>query len=630
MQQYKSGEGVVLPDDRGLSLLVDEGVRLNPDRCVLSRKTTAGWQDFTCRQFAEYVRAVAKVLLSHGVAHGDRVAVLGRTSYEWAVVDFAVLSIGAVTVPIYPTASELQIQHVFTDSGARWCFVETEAQRTQLRQIGGSGLRADIWLLETVEAWHDGDQDGPLDAAYDDRRGTVRADDLATIVYTSGTTGVPKGCMLTHRNMFASSANTVEHTGHLFRSARGEQATTLLGLPLAHVFGRTILIAGLYAGTRTGLLPGVPELIAEFPTFRPTFLALVPYALEKIRKRVREPAAGGVGVVDAAAERIAIEFGLARARGLAGQRRCDPGSVASPEADVPGSVAVDAELRDAHAAFDEKIYSRVRESFGGRFEYVISGGASLDDTTAAFYGGLGVEILNCYGLTESATAVTVNVAATNRMGSVGRPIPGTTVAIADDEELLVRGRNVSPGYWPGYWPPAVEPAVEPTERDAVQAGDGPWLHTGDLGRLDEDGFLYITGRRKEILVTSSGKNVSPTPLEDRVRLHPLVSNCMVVGDARPFVSALVTVDGAALQTWLAGRETVPDDDSWRHDPDLVAEIQIAIDDANSLVSRAESIRAFRVLATDFTLDRGHLTPSMKLRRAVIESDFAGDIAALYG
>ncbi|WP_322756383.1 long-chain fatty acid--CoA ligase [Frankia sp. Cas3] len=625
MQQYKSGEGVVLPADRGLSLLVDEGVRMNPDRCVLSRKTAAGWQDFTCRQFAGYIQAVAKVLLSHGVAHGDRVAVLGRTSYEWAVVDFAVLSIGAVTVPIYPTASELQMRHVLTDSGASWCFVETEAQQAQLRQIGGSGLRADVWLLETVEAWHDGDQDGPsalrglrspgapfdpLDAEYDDRRGRVRADDLATIVYTSGTTGVPKGCMLTHRNMYASSANTVEHTGQLFRSVRGEQATTLLGLPLSHVFGRTILIACLYAGTRTGLLPGVPELIAEFPTFRPTFLALVPYALEKIRKRVREPAAGGVGVVDGAAERIAIEFGLARARGLAGH--------------------VDAQLRDAHAAFDEKIYSRVRESFGGRFEYVISGGASLDDTTAAFYGGLGVEILNCYGLTESATAVTVNVAATNRMGSVGRPIPGTTVAIADDEELLVRGRNVSPGYWPGYWPPAREPAVQPTEGDAVQAGDGPWLHTGDLGRLDEDGFLYITGRRKEILVTSGGKNVSPTPLEDRVRLHPLVSNCMVIGDARPFVSALVTVDGAALQTWLAGRETAPDDDSWRHDPDLVAEIQIAIDDANSLVSRAESIRAFRVLATDFTLDRGHLTPSMKLRRTVIESDFAADIAALYG
>ncbi|WP_131786802.1 AMP-dependent synthetase/ligase [Protofrankia symbiont of Coriaria ruscifolia] len=600
MLQYKSGDGVVLPADRGLSFILDEGVRLAADRPVLSWKNAAGWQDVSYRRFADHVRAVAKILLSHGAAHGDRVAVLGRTSYEWAVVDFAVLSIGAVTVPIYPTASEQQIRHLLVDSAASWCFAETDDQRIQLDRIGGSALRAGAWLLETVGAWREADQDGPEDAEFDDRRAKVRADDLATIVYTSGTTGTPKGCMLTHRNLYASSANTVEHTGQLFRSAAGEQATTLLGLPLSHVFGRTILIACLYGGTRTGLVAGVPELIAELPVFRPTFLALVPYALEKIRKRVREPAAGGVGVVDAEAERIAIEFGLASARGL----------------------RIDTDLHDAHAAFDEKVYSRVRASFGGRFQHAICGGASLDDSTAAFYGGVGVQILNCYGLTEAATAVTVNVPATNRMGSTGRPIPGTTVAIADDDELLIRGLNVSPGYWQG--------SPQPTDRDATQAGEGPWLHTGDLGRLDDEGFLYITGRRKEILVTSGGKNVAPTPLEDRVRLHPLVSNCMVVGDARPFVSALVTIDPVALSGWKASRGAEGEDDSWRHNPDLLAEIQTAIDDANSLVSRAESIRAFRVLATDFTVDGGQLTPSMKLRRNVIEADFAADIAAVYG
>ncbi|WP_250280737.1 MULTISPECIES: AMP-dependent synthetase/ligase [unclassified Frankia] len=600
MQQYRSGDGVVLPADRGLSLILDEGVRLAPDRPVLSWQDAAGWRDVSYRQFAGHVRAVAKVLLAHGVAHGDRVAVLGRTSYEWAVVDFAVLSIGAVTVPIYPTASEQQVRHLLVDSAANWCFTETEEQRAQLDRIGGAALRVGSWPLAAVWAWRDADQDGPEDAEFDERRAKVRADDLATIVYTSGTTGMPKGCMLTHRNLYASSANTVEHTGDLFRTAAGEQAATLLGLPLSHVFGRTILIACLYGGTRTGLVAGIPELIGQFPVFRPSFLALVPYALEKIRKRVRVPAAGGAGVVDAEAERAAIEFGLASARGL----------------------PVDDGLRAAHAAFDEQVYSRVRASFGGRFQDVICGGASLDDSTAAFYGGIGVRILNCYGLTEAATAVTVNVPATNRLGSTGRPIPGTTVAIADDGELLIRGLNVSPGYWQG--------SPQPTDRDATQGGEGPWLHTGDLARLDDDGFLHITGRRKEILVTSGGKNVAPAPLEDRVRLHPLVSNCIVVGDGRPFVSALVTIDPAALAGWQASRGLAAGDGSFSHDPELLAEIQTAVDDANSLVSRAESIRAFRVLVTDFTVAAGQLTPSMKLRRNVIEADFAADIAAVYG
>jgi long-chain acyl-CoA synthetase len=292
------------------------------------------------------------------------------------------------------------------------------------------------------------------------------------------------------------------------------------------VFGRTILLSCVIAGTRTGLVAGVPELLAEMPAFRPTFLALVPYALEKIRK----------------------------------------------------------------------LGSKIIDTFDPRFRYVICGGASLDDTTAAFYQGVGVEILNCYGLTEAATAVTVNAPATNRPGTVGRPIPGTTVGIAEDGEVLVGGANVSPGYWPG-----------PVD------GEPGWLHTGDLGHLDGDGFLAITGRRKEILVTNGGKNVAPAPLEDRVRLHPLVSNCMVLGDGRSYVTALITVDSAANP----------------RDPQVVAEVQTAVDAANELVSRAESIRKFRIVAGDFTIEGGHLTPSMKLRRAAIEQHFATDIAALY-
>ncbi|MEU5695098.1 AMP-dependent synthetase/ligase [Actinosynnema sp. NPDC020468] len=543
--------------------MLDTAVTADPNRVVLSRKTDTGWRDASYRDFTEQVRSVACGLLAHGVRHGDRVAVLGRTSYEWAVADYAAMAIGAVTVPIYPTSSEHQVKHVLADSGAAWFFAETPEDARRLTAAGATA----VWLLREVHEWRVTDRKDELDARWH----AVKADDLATIVYTSGTTGLPKGCMLTHRNMYVSSANTVEQTGWMLRDATpGQgQASTLLSLPLSHVFGRTILLSCLCGGTRTGLVPGVPELLEALAEFRPTWLPLVPYALEKIRKRSR-------GLLDADAEETAIAAGLANA----GQ------AVELPE------------------------FAAVRESFGGRFRYVISGGASLDDTTAAFYAGIGVTILNCYGLTEAATAVTVNEPATNRMSTVGRPIPGVTIAIAEDGELLIKGGNVSPGYWP--------------ERTA-----GEWLATGDLGEIDADGFLRITGRRKEILVTSGGKNVAPTPLEDRVRLHPLVSNCVVIGDGRSYVTALVTLDAAALPGWAARNGVDLDDDGWREHPALLEEVGTAVDDANTLVSRAESIRRFRILPGDLTVADGLMTPSMKVRRAAVAEVFAEDIAALY-
>jgi long-chain acyl-CoA synthetase len=501
-----SGNGRELADDRGLHSVLTEGVRNDPNRPLFARKDGTNWHDVNYCEFTAHVESVAGELLRRGVRHGDRVAVLGRTCYEWALADFAVLAIGAVTAPVYPTSSAHQIRHLLTDSGAAWFFAESAADA---QRLGAD----EVWLFGELDRWR-----AEPGAEFEAHRDKVRAGDLATIVYTSGTTGLPKGCMLTHRNMYASSANTVLRTQELF-----DDGSTLLALPLSHVFGRTILLACAIAGTRTGLVDGVPELLGELSSFRPTFLALVPYALEKIRK---------LGL---------REFGPLR--------------------------------------------------------YVISGGASLDDTTATYYHDLGVEILNCYGLTEAATAVTVNAPVTNRAGTVGCPIAGTTVAIADDGEVLVSGANVSPGYWPGL----------------VDADPG-WLHTGDLGRLDDDGYLTITGRRKEILVTSGGKNVAPAPLEDRIRLHPLVSNCMVLGDGRNYVTALITVDSAAD----------------RADPELGAKIQTAVDAANELVSRAESIREFRIVDGDFTIDAGHLTPSMKLRRAAIEQAYAADVAALYG
>ncbi|MCK9897111.1 AMP-dependent synthetase/ligase [Frankia sp. AgB32] len=576
MRKSTTAGAVVLPDDQGVWSVIDVGARHHPERIVLVRTDgpDGAYQNITGSELAEHTRLVGAELLALGVAHGDRIAIMGRTSYPWALLSYAAQAIGAVIVPVYPTASETQVRHTVTDSGVAWAFAETDEQVRLVTDAGADTLRRPTWPLTQVDDWVEARGAGRDDAGrarladeFAQRAAKVRADDVAMIIYTSGTTGPAKGAVLTHRNMFASSANTVEHTGEMFRTAPdGSQAATAIALPLAHVFGQTILLACLYAGSRTVLLVGVPELVPAMATIRPSFLALVPYALEKIRKRVR---------------------------------------------DLP--------------------HDEVAAVCGGRLTQVISGGASLDETTAAFFASAGVNVLNCYGLTEAATAVTVNEPATNRRGTVGRPIPGTTVAIADDGEVLVQGANVSPGYW--------SRATGAVGRDATGPAEETWLHTGDVGHLDDDGYLVITGRRKEILVTATGKNVAPTPLEDRVRLHPLVSNCMVVGEGRSFVSALLTLDPGPLAAWAAangvalaepgGTAAVDEDGLWWEHPRLLAELQLAVDDANSLVSRAESIRKFCVLDTELTIDGGHLTPSMKLRRAAIERDFTEAIAFIY-
>ncbi|MFD7842818.1 AMP-dependent synthetase/ligase [Nocardia sp. NPDC059764] len=567
-----------LPDEAGLFHVVAEGARHRPGRAVLCRHTGTAWIDVNFAGFHRDVVEFAEFLLGCGVAHGDRVAVLGRNSYEWVVLDYAALSIGAIVVPVYPTASDQQIAHILADSGAVYGFTETAEQRELLTRQGDSRWRMPVRLL-TDPPVHPGAPAAPAQS-FAERSAAVRADDIATIVYTSGTTGMPKGCVLTHRNMFASSGNTVGHLPELFRS---EDAATLLALPLSHIFGRTVLLACLHGGTRTRLLAGIPDLLDALPEFRPTFLALVPYALEKIRKRCRV-------AIGAEADRVAVEYGRALF-----------------EAD-----AVDPALAAAHRAHHDVEFAGVREAFGGRCRYVISGGASLDATTDAYYAGVGIQILGAYGLTESATAVTINQVRANRHGSVGRPVPGTTVGIAADGEVFVAGANTSPGYWP-------------TEARVAET----MLRTGDLGAIDVDGYLYITGRRKEILVTNGGKNVAPTPLEDRVRLHPLVSNCIVLGEARSYVTALVTLDPVALRTWAHDREPAVPEGVWVRHPEVVAAVATAIDDANGLVSQAESIREFRIVSGDFTVDNGQLTPSLKLRRAIIEQAYADDIAALY-
>lgn len=545
-----TANGFVPSDTSSLYAIVSEAARRDPARHSLC---AADGTQLTTGELDTRVRALASALLDRSVAAGDRVAVLGRTSLEWALLDCAAMAVGAVIVPVYPTSSPAQIEHILRDSGSGFFAAETADDAARL--VAAGAAEGAVWSFDDLAAWSTGQEHPELDA----RIAAVRAGDLAMIVYTSGTTGLAKGCMISHRNMYVTAANTSRQTGDLF------DGTTVLALPLSHVFGQTILFACLYGGSRTHLLPGVPDLVPALARLRPTFLALIPYALEKIRKHTR-------ALLTEEQEAEAVERGLAL--------------LADGAAPSAGNDAVSA-------------------AFGGRLRYVISGGASLDDTTAGFYAGFGVVILNCYGLTEAATAVTVSAPATNRLGTVGRPIPGTEVGIGADGEVLVRGPHVSPGYWGAA-------------ADQRPVDDEGWLHTGDIGELD-DGHLRITGRKKEILVTSGGKNVAPTPLEDRVRLHPLVSNCMVVGDGRPFVTALITLDADRAAKW---RIDHPDDDP-------ATEIQAAVDDANSLVSRPESIRAFRVVDGDFTVDAGLLTSSLKLRRAAIADTYSAEIDQLY-
>ncbi len=423
------------------------------------------------------------------------------------------------------------------------------------------------------------------------RRSAVAADDLATIIYTSGTTGRPRGCMLTHGNFLVGLGATVEELHVLFEV---EDASTLLFLPLAHVFARIIQVGAIKAGVRLGHSAGNRTLAEDLADFRPSFVLAVPRVFEKLFNAASQQAAAeGRGRSFDRAVDVAIAYSRAQDQGRVGPL-----------------------LRLRHAAYDRLVYSRLRSALGGRCRYAVSGGAALGERLGHFYRGIGVPVLEGYGLTETTGTVTVNLPDSQRIGTAGRPVPGTTVRVSDDGELLVRGGQVLRGYWNG-------------QRDGDADLEDGWLHTGDLGEIDGEGFVRITGRRKEILVTAGGKNVAPGPLEDRLRAHPLVGQCMVVGDGRPFVAALVTLDPEGIAAWagLHGKSAVIA--TAADDPDLRAELQVAIDAANRTVSRAESIRRFVVLPVEWTEEGGHLTPSLKLRRNLVCREFRREIERIY-
>jgi long-chain acyl-CoA synthetase len=588
-----------VPSDGNLTDLIRRNAALHPDVAVIARKIpggAGGWQDVTATQFLAEVRAAAKGLIASGVEPGDRVALMSRTRYEWTLFDFAIWSAGAVTVPVYETSSAEQIAWILGDSGAVAAIVETGAHDRAVESVrDGLPHLKHVWGIEAgavdtlVAAGTD-----ISDKVVDERSSAAKADSPATIVYTSGTTGRPKGCVLSHRAFFAECGNVVERLRPLFRSG---DSSILLFLPLAHVFGRLVEVAGIMAPIKLGHVSDIKNLTDELASFRPTLLLGVPRVFEKVYNSARAQA-------------------QASGKGRIFDRAADTAIAYSRALDTPGGPSVGLKLR--HRLFDLLVYRKLRTVLGGRGEYSISGGAPLGERLGHFYRGIGFTVLEGYGLTESCAATAFNPWDRTKIGTVGQPLPGSTVRIADDGEVLLYGEHLFSGYW---------------NNDAATAeamADG-WFHTGDIGTVDEDGYITITGRKKEIIVTAGGKNVAPAVIEDRIRAHALIAECMVVGDAKPFVGALITLDEEFLPRWAEqhGKQAGSTAADLREDPDLLAAVQQAVDDGNAAVSRAEAVKKFRVLATQFTEESGHVTPSLKLKRNVVLKDFADEIEALY-
>jgi len=560
-----------------------------------------GWTDVTASQFAGDVVAVAKGLVAAGIEPGDRVALMSHTRYEWTLIDYAIWVAGAVTVPVYETSSAEQAEWILTNSGARACFAETAAYEELIRRLHDQVPElAHVWRIEPggAESLHSLTEAGAAvgDEVITERAAAAKPSDVATVIYTSGTTGRPKGCELTHENLLADVHNTL--LGPLTFVTGGTDPATLLFLPLAHVFARLIEVACIEGGIVLGHCGDTNALVPALGSFRPTFVLAVPRVFEKVYNSAAQKADS---------ERKGKIFGRAAEVAIAYSRALD----------APGRPAF--ALRAQHALFDRLVYGKLRAVLGGRADYAISGGAALSERLCHFYRGVGVTVLEGYGLTETSAAATVNRPDRNKIGTVGMPLPGVGLKIADDGELLISGPNVFRGYWQN------EAATE----EAFAADN--WFRTGDIGELDDEGFLTITGRKKEMIVTAGGKNVAPAVLEDRLRSHALISQTMVVGDGKPYIAALITLDPEAFGPWKEkhGKPADATVATLREDPDLIADVQSAVDDANKAVSRAESIRKFRILDGDFTQESGQLTVKLGIRRSVLMKDYAADIEALY-
>lgn len=589
---------VIVPAPTAGSLVdhITENAEQVPDQVVFSVPRGAAWVGITTKQFNDEVKAIAKGIIASGVEPGQRIGIMSRTRFEWALVDYAVWYAGAISVPIYETSSAEQVQWILSDSGAVAVFLETHKHKAVFDQVAVDVPDVTrIWvfdddILDELKTTGSAVSDADLES----RRATLNPGTIATIIYTSGTTGRPKGCMLTHSNLMFEVDNVVQGLDEVFLA---EGSATLLFLPVAHVFGRLIQLGCVRARVRLGHTADIKELLPNLQSFQPTFFLAVPRVFEKIYNSSQQKAiAAGKGHIFDTATQVAIDYSMA----------LDDGG--------PGIG-----LKIKHAVFDRLVYKKLRAAMGGKIKWAVSGGAPLGPRLGHFFRGTGVTILEGYGLTETSAATTVNRPHALRIGSVGQPLPGASVKVADDGELMLAGAQIFAGYWNNET--ATAEALEP---------DG-WFHSGDIGEIDDMGFVRITGRKKELIVTAGGKNVAPAVLEDRIRANWLVSQCMVVGDAQPFIAALVTIDPDAFPVWRkqSGKPDTATVADLIDDAELLATVQAAIDEGNKAVSHAEAIKKFTILPHDWTEEGGQMTPSMKLKRNVVMKECEADIAAIY-
>jgi len=585
---------VDVPTTGNLTDLIHHNAAAEPQRVALSRRMPNGWEDVTTTQFLAEVIAAAKGLIAAGIQTGDRVALMSSTRYEWTLLEFAIWCAGAVTVPIYPTSSAEQVQWILSDSRTAACIVETAEHQAVVTEVGAKAQQlTQVWRI-TEGAINTLRETGAAvpDAEVTARRAALTPHSLATIIYTSGTTGQPKGCELTHGNFLIKLSNAVRLLDELFAPPN---ASSLIFVPMAHVIARFIQIGCIMSRARIGHTD-ITRLTEDLAAFQPTFVVSVPRVFEKVYHAASQKAhAEGKGKIFDAATGTAIAY----------SESLDTGG--------PGLA-----LTLKHAVFDKLIYARLRAVFGGEIRYAISGGAPLGVELGHFFRGIGLTILEGYGLTETTGGSTVNSPGAMKIGTVGTPLPGVSVKIANDGEILLKGGNVFRGYWHA-------------QKATDAAFSRGWFCTGDIGELDAEGYLTITGRKKELIVTAAGKNVAPAVIEDRIRAHPLVSQCMVVGDRKPYVACLVTIDAETFPDWKI-RHGKPDEARVADlvaDPDLIATVQEAVDEGNKAVSKAEAVKKFRILATDFTEADGQLTPTLKPKRHMILREFASEIEALY-
>ncbi|TQJ87944.1 long-chain fatty acid--CoA ligase [Streptomyces sp. SLBN-31] len=589
---YTPAKYVTSPRANATDDIVDNALH-RPDHEAFARKVDGGWRTVTSREFADEVMALAAGLMAAGIAPGDRIALMSGSRYEWMLCDFAIWTAGAVSVPVYETSSPAQVEWILRDSGARAVFVEGE-ERARVVTAAGVDSVGEVWRL-------DGGLGRLLELGrpvprelVERRRRAVGAAELATVVYTSGTTGRPRGCLISHGNLVAEVRN-VAAADRITENVLTDRTTLLVFLPPAHVLARVVALAAVHNGAQVAHTSDLENLTTELRTYRPTLLLAVPRIFEKLRNTAQRTAvAGGHARMFRAAEATAVAYSEALDQG------------------GPGLW-----LRVRRRVFDRLVFGKLRAALGGRVAYACSGGAPLGAGLGHFMRGAGVTVLEGWGLTETASGVTLNLPTAQRVGSVGRPLPGCAVRIGPAGEVLVKGPNVFGGY------------LHDEEATAEAFDEDGWFRTGDVGELD-DGYLTVTGRKKDLIVTAVGKNVAPAPLEDRLRAHWLIDQCVLVGDRRPYIGALITLDPEFLTWW--GREH---DRSWaggvaelRDDPELRSAVQAAVDEANRTVSAAESIRRFRILSRGFAVGE-ELTPSQKVRRGYVTAKFAADIEALY-